>query len=239
MYNVVDTMDPDAGVQVFDSSHFLFEKELAEAARDEAPGEGLMDYTDPDEGASVSFRATEITKGTFKFLEYKSFGFVLPRREPVIKDDLDAAISFDEILKLHTPAEIEAIMYGEPEEEDTPPARGSRAEEAPARGARTRPTPPVEEEDDDDDATPPPATEPARSSRRGAAAVQEDPPARSSRRAAQNDPDPTPAPSRKSAPKKATPDCPSGHVFGTDNDEYDECNTCELWDACARAQSAS
>lgn len=37
-------------------------------------------------------------------------------------------------------------------------------------------------------------------------------------------------------PTKATK-CPSGHVFGEDNDAFDECNSCDIWDDCYEANS--
>ena len=36
----------------------------------------------------------------------------------------------------------------------------------------------------------------------------------------------------KKAGKGAKDECPSGHEWGTDNDEHEECEDCELWDRC-------
>jgi hypothetical protein len=33
--------------------------------------------------------------------------------------------------------------------------------------------------------------------------------------------------------KSAEQECPSGHTFGVDTDEFDECDECPLWDACS------
>lgn len=222
LYNVVDVADPDSGVQVFDTSHYLFEKELIEAAREESANGEIIDFADPDDGCTITFRGAKTSIGTREYLEFKAFAFVSPRKVSVVDEDLEGAVSFDEVLKTHTADELSKIMYGgdDEDEEAEAPARGSRASEAPARTSRRAAPEPEEEEDEEEEEEAPP-------------------PARASRRAPANDPDPTPAPSRKSAPKKAAAqECPSDHEFGKDNDEFPECNTCTLWDACARAQGA-
>ena len=237
LYNVVDTTDPESGVQVFDVSHFLFEKELIEAARDEAK----LEFADPDEGDTITFRAVETTKGKMKFLEFKGFAFTT-RKVQVEDADLDDAISFDEILRTTTAEEITKIMYGADDDDDAPPpsSKGDR----PSRGSRRTAQEETPEEPEDEPA-PEAEEKPARASRRAAAAPEPEPEAeasrasRRSRQPAEEAPEADPAPARKASGRKApTQECPSGYEFGKDNDEYEECDRCELWDACARAQTS-
>ena len=55
------------------------------------------------------------------------------------------------------------------------------------------------------------------------------------------DPDPEPEPeeaptrrTRRSKPEAEEENkCPAGLVYGTDNDQFDDCDTCKVWDACA------
>lgn len=37
---------------------------------------------------------------------------------------------------------------------------------------------------------------------------------------------------KKSHAEKVEEECPYGHVYGVDGDQYDDCDDCELWDAC-------
>jgi hypothetical protein len=235
LYNVVDTTDPESGVQVFDVSHFLFEKELIEAARDEAK----LEFADPDQGDTITFRAVETTKGKMKFLEFKGFAFT-PRKVRVEDADLDDAISFDEILRTTTAEEITKIMYGADDDDEPPKAHADS--DRPARGSRRATQEPEGEPEEPEE--PEPEEKPARASRRAAAAPEpepEEPASRASRRsrqAAEEAPEPEPATARKSQRQKTAQECPSGYEFGKDNDEYEECDKCELWDACARAQTS-
>ena len=44
------------------------------------------------------------------------------------------------------------------------------------------------------------------------------------------------APARKPRERKKKQECPFDHEFGTDNDQFDDCDKCEVWDACADAK---
>ena len=50
------------------------------------------------------------------------------------------------------------------------------------------------------------------------------------------DEDEKPVKKGKKAP--AEDECPSGHEFGVDTDKKDECDACDLWDACMEAKKA-
>jgi hypothetical protein len=113
-YNVQDLKD--GKLKVFETSHFLFEKELIEEARDDDGGEGFVDFVDTENGKEVSFKCTEVKKGSLKFNEYKSFRFE-DREEKISKDLLDSAISFDEILNVPTYEEVQKILFGSDDED--------------------------------------------------------------------------------------------------------------------------
>lgn len=36
----------------------------------------------------------------------------------------------------------------------------------------------------------------------------------------------------KPMPKKQENECPHGHIFGKDTEDYDECDKCKVWEAC-------
>ncbi len=156
-YNVQDCKNPDK-LFVFEASHFLFEKELIDEARDDEEG-GFVDFADEESGKEIKFRCSKVSKGGFEFNEFKSFSF--EDRDENIPDELiESAISFDEIMNVPTYEEVEKILYGEDDEDDEPAPKSknkNREEdegdedgeefEAPKKSKSKR----VEEDEDDDD----------------------------------------------------------------------------------------
>ena len=128
IYNVEDLKEPGK-VKVFETSHYLFEKELIDEARDDEEG-GFINFADPEEGKEIKFRASKTSQGGFEFNEYKSFSFE-DREEPLSKKLLAKAISFDEILNVPTSDEVEKIFFGDTEEDEQ-----EEVEEAPKKSVK-------------------------------------------------------------------------------------------------------
>ena len=154
-YNVENIKEPGK-LQVFETSHYLFEKELIDEARDDEEG-GFIDFADPVKGKEIKFRANKVKKNKFEFTEYKSFSFE-DRDEPVSDELLENAISFDEIMTVPTYEEVEKMFYGtdeEDDEEEEKPVKKSKhrdeddeeQEEKPVKKSKK----PVEDEDDDEE----------------------------------------------------------------------------------------
>ena len=145
IYNVEDCKEPGK-IKVFETSHYLFEKELIDEARDDEEG-GFTDFADPDEGKEIKFRASKVSKGGYEFNEYKSFSFE-DREEPVSKKLLAKAISFDEHLKVPTYAEVEKLFFGEDEgkSEAEPDKEADEDEDEP------KPVPKKVKEEDEEEA---------------------------------------------------------------------------------------
>ena len=176
VYNIEDLKEPGK-LKVFETSHYLFEKELIEEARDDDEG-GFIDFADEEEGKEIKFRATKVKKGDMEFMEYKSFAFE-DRDDALDEKLLDSAISFDELLVVPSYEEVEKVLYGDDEEEDEKPKSKSKSKS---------------DEDEEED-----------------------------------EPEPK---------KKCGGDCgkcPHGHKFGKDCDEYPECDDCDVWDKCVKA----
>ena len=114
VYNVQDMKEPDK-LKIFETSHFLFEKELIDESRDEEGG--FVDFADPDDGKEIKFRCSEVQNGAMKFKEFKSFSFE-DRDDPIPEELIEKAISFDEILKIPTYDEVEKILFGSDDGED-------------------------------------------------------------------------------------------------------------------------
>ena len=88
---------------------------MIEEARGQSDGDDFIDFTDPEDGKAINFRAAKISKSfgegqaPSKFTEFKGFQFV-DRPEELEKEILDAAVSFDEIVKVPNEKEIEKIF---------------------------------------------------------------------------------------------------------------------------------
>jgi hypothetical protein len=114
-YNVQDLKD--GKLKVFETSHYLFEKELIDEARD---GEdGYVNFADEEEGKEISFKASKEKKGKIEYLEFKSFRFE-DREEPISDELLENAVSFDEIMNVPTYEQVEKILFGSDSDEDEP-----------------------------------------------------------------------------------------------------------------------
>lgn len=138
-YNIIDAVNPKDGLQVLEQSHFFFEKELLEAAKEDSDkeGAGMIDFIDPDEGMTIKFKGSSESFEGKQFVKPKNFSFV--DRETPVSKFIDRAISFDELLTLMSYEEIEALMNGADDDDDD--------DEPPVRSRRTK--------DDDDDDEPP------------------------------------------------------------------------------------
>lgn len=204
-YNVEDLKDPGK-VKVFETSHYLFEKELIDEARDDEEG-GFVDFADPENGKEIKFRANESSFGKNKYFEYKSFSFE-DREEPVGEELLENAISFDEVMRVPTYEEAQRILFGADEDED------DEVEEDDDEELPSRPSKRVEEEEDEEE------EKPVKATKRVMESSDED-----------YDDDaegPVPPPSKCA--------CKHGHRFGKDCDNYDDCDDCDMWEKCFKSK---
>lgn len=215
IYNVQDLKDPEK-VKVFETSHFLFEKELIDESRDEEGG--FVDFADPTDGKEIKFRCQEVQKGSMKFKEYKSFSFE-DRDEEIDDDLLEQAISFDEVIRIPTYEEVEKILYGSEDEDEEEKSKNKKVEEddsddeeieLPKKKAKK-----VVEDDDEEE-------------------VEESP----KKKKSFEDLDDVDEEDEEEKPKKSSGGkCPFGHKFGVDCDEHDDCDNCDKWDSCFKANN--
>lgn len=253
VYNIEDLKEPGI-LKVFETSHYLFEKELIEEARDDDEG-GFIDFADEEEGMEIKFRASKVTKNNMEFTEFKSFAFE-DRDEPISDKLLDSAISFDELLVVPSYEEVEKILYGEDEEDEEKPKKKPKADEDDEQEEDDEPAPKSKksksEEDDDE-----PEEEPAPKKPSKKKPVEDDEPEEEEddeQEEEEEDDEPAPKKSSKSkskseddepeeeekpkAKKKCDgdcPECPFGHKFGKDCDEFGDCDDCDFWDKCVKA----
>ncbi len=135
IYNVEVLDNPKEqakGIQLFDASHFSFEKPLTE--RSKLPlGGGFVYFADADEGQIVSFEAKKgsfTNKATGKVitkLDYVSFQFI-PRTTPISDELLQSTHCLDEIIKIPTYDELKAAFYQEPVQDEKTTIQDGKSE---------------------------------------------------------------------------------------------------------------
>lgn len=117
IYNIIDLKHEDKGVQLWDVSHFLFEKELLEEA-ETSDGETIT-FSDLENGKTIQFRTTEESRPgrrgkTITYKKFKSFTF--RDRDPYQEDILDETFPLDEMLVIPTYEEVKKALLGEENE---------------------------------------------------------------------------------------------------------------------------
>ena len=103
------------GVQLWEVSHFLFEKELAELAKKKSGG-GFVYFSTPDteDGKIISFRR----KGEGKATKFHALSFE-DREEPISDEVLDAAKCIEDMIHIPTYDEVYAAAFPESTKETT------------------------------------------------------------------------------------------------------------------------
>lgn len=223
VYNMVcydSDKEEDMGVQVYEVSHFYFEKNITVLAKKRRGKSGAnvgggIGFAHPKHGKSISF----VISGQKMNTKYEGFSFE-DRDYELSKDILQQAFVLDEIIHIPDYDEVkEAYESGAvPEQEEAPVqsrrSRGRQQEEDSPRSGRAsretrrRPEPEPESPPDDDD-IPSEQTE-SKSKSRSEQKVKED-----------------------------SPECPGGGLFGKDTEQLPGCDNCDVWDDCAAAKEAS
>lgn len=160
------------GVQVWEISHFFFEKHIAELSK-RPKGGGFIIFSDPDNGKSVSFKKK--SKGAN--MEFLGHRFEDRDEDGAVTDEmLDSALVLDELLHIPTVAElkkaVEEGFSGENEEEEKPSRKkkppvdddeeefdsgfdddedGDEEEKPKKKSSDKKKKPPVVDEDEDED----------------------------------------------------------------------------------------
>lgn len=142
VYNLIPRDgEHDGQLMVFEVSHFLFEKELSEAANACVDGEPVITFAELEkDGKTVQCRVVneKMTSGkrTNDVAHFKDFRF-RDRAVAVPESILDEAVSFDAGINLMTYEEIQEYFYGggtaeKQQQEDAPkqpPAKKAEAKE--------------------------------------------------------------------------------------------------------------
>ncbi len=217
-YNIWDQDSDD--MFVFTSSHKYFAKELTNEAVEQGAKKGLeqIEYAGPEEWKVVSFRADEESWGKAKYFKCTSFRFE-DTDVHVSDKKIEAAISFDEIMKVLSYDEMSKILYGnededEDEKNDSRDDKGNRRDdsevedngESKSRGRKDR-----DEEEEE---------EKSKTKKRTDDNEKSETEERQSRK------------TDKEEKKPEKKECPEGFEFGKDVDKHKQCDNCKIWDDC-------
>jgi len=137
------------GMQVWEIAHFFMEKKLAGITKNPRTG-GIIVFSDPDEGKSVSFSKRNPSKET---VEYSSHQF-LDRPGVITDDELNGAHVLDNLIKILDYQTIHEMLYAVPaeeasEEETTQETQVAQTQQEPPPQRQTRQRPAVEETKDE------------------------------------------------------------------------------------------
>lgn len=164
MYNVIDLLEPEKGIQIFEVSHFLFEANLTTDLKEynEATGEDIV-FSDLEDGRTISFKGREGEfNGRTTVNRFDSFTF-LKRAKPYAESILKKAVPLDQILLPKSYDDLAALYFAIPsddedDEDETPPK--SRKRKDPYEG---EPFPGTREEvqDEEEQEPEPPRKKPA------------------------------------------------------------------------------
>jgi hypothetical protein len=204
---------------IFDISQYLFQNLLNEELEENDEYEVFPDLA---EGYTLKIRFSSETIGTSKpFAEAKKIEFV-ERDGQYPEETLDEMPNLDEVIKILSYDELKDKLFDLDEEED-----GGHLKETIHRQSKEKDEEPAPEENEEDHKT-------IRRIKKTAASTKETVVHRT-------EPKETPVETRENQSEKAPAEtkdvvkerCPSGYRFGVDTSKYDECDTCEIWDACS------
>jgi len=241
----------DEKPHIWDISQFLFQDKLNEEIQE---NEEYETFPDLEEGFTLRIRFSEEQLGANKFAETSRIDFI-EREEPYEESILDTIPSLDDLLVIPAYKTIEALFFGglsQDEVDEVEDEEDEAEEETPPKKTKTTARKKVVKEEDDDDevdedeeedATPP---QKAKTITRKKAAVVEDDEEEEEEDEEEEEETPkevkkakSPTTKKKEEKKTTTKSksnqCPHGHKYGTDCEEYDECNTCDEWENCIDA----
>jgi hypothetical protein len=266
LYNIIplDNKKFEEKVHIFDIASFNFQNLLTEELKENVDYEVFPDL---EEGLSLKVRFEAATVGTGKpYPEASRIDFV-EREETYDESILDESPNLDEVLIIMSYAELEAKFLNDEEakdeeEEDEPRHKKTTVahkkkqieeeeeepeeeeEETPKRKAKpTRKPIKKDEEEEDEDALPfgDDKEEEEEKPKKKTAPTRK--PVKKDEEEEEEEKDEKPtkhAPVKKktsaSEPKKLK--CPSGLRFGIDAEDYDVCDTCDIWSECVAAKEA-
>ena len=224
---------------IWDISQFLFQDKLNEEVQE---NEEYEIFPDLEEGYTVRIRFTEGSFGTNKFAEVSRIDFI-ERGKPYDESILEKVPSLDDILEVLPYSTIESMFFGnmspdedEDEEYNDEDLKKRKVEEDEDVDEDIDEDDEEDEEDEEDDLE----EEEGEDEEEEEEGEDEEEEEEYDKKKSQKSPPKRQQPQQK--PSKVTKGkenkCPYGHEFGVDNDSYDDCDNCEVWEKCLEASES-
>jgi len=226
-YNVInlDLPEDQQTIMIMEESHYLFGKDMLSAAVTRS--KEFIPFFERETGKSIEFIAEKNNSPQGSYFKYKQFAFI--DREPYLSSIYEETYAFDEMLVIPTYEEVRAGHLGLDDNGEPEAAPEPDPEEKASNSAGRRRSAVPEEKTEEKE----PEVSERKSRSRRQAPIEE----------AEDKPKSRVARGRKQAPveepKEEVNPCPSGHVFGKDNDSDEftasSCSKCpeETLNACA------
>ena len=192
---------------IWDMSDKLFQEELNDEL--ELHPE-FKNFPALDGGFTASLRLKWKQFGQTSFPEVRSISF--SERDAYPESILDESPKLDDVLKILTYKVLEAKWFETDLEDDAGTLQDVDDEPKPVRRSRA-----VKEDEDDE--------KPVRRQREKVKEDDEEEAPVRRRPVVKEE-----APTRRS--KDSEEECPHGHVFGVDTEDFNECDTCDIWGKC-------
>lgn len=239
----IDHKKLDEKPHIWDMSQHLFQNLLNKELNED---ENYETFPDLEEGWTLRIRFDEASIEKTKFPESSRIDF--KERDSVYDEEiLESIPSLDDILKTHTYAELETMLYeyedvdGEDEDEEKETRKYRDADDdTPSKSFRKKKNASREEEDEEEeeDEDYEEEEEKPKRSKKPARKKQPDPEEEEDEEDEEEEEKPKRSKKPASKPSRSTKGskkkCPEGYRFGIDAEEYDECEECEIWEACVR-----
>jgi hypothetical protein len=209
---------------IWDMADSLFQDTLIEELQENEENE---DFFALEGGATAEVRVRWESLGGHSYPEARSISF--EARDDYEESILEEVPCLDEVLKVLPYDELSAKFFDLPEEGEGP-LNPITDEERPARRKRhTEPEPEEEKEEEEE--------KPKRISRTApheATHAARKPKVEEKEEEPEEEEKPAATMKRKSSASPSTKKdkCPFGHRFGVDTEDFDECDTCEIWADC-------
>jgi len=194
-----------------------------------------------EEGYALRIRFAEGSFGTNKFAEVSRIDFI-EREKPYDESILEKIPSLDDILEILSYHTIEAMFFGnmspdedededeEYDDEDLKKKKKRKVEEDEYLDDDMEEEEDEDEDEDIDDDEDDEEEEEEEDDEEDED-IDEDDEEEDDKKKAKKSPPKRQKPKAKAKAKK----CPYGHEFGVDNDSYDDCDNCEVWEKCLEA----
>jgi len=214
---------------IWDMSWWLFQNLLNDELEE---NEDYEVFPDLEEGLTLKIRFDSKTIGKSQaFAEASRIDFE-ERDEQYTDEILEDVPCLDEVFNILPYKELSAKFHEMEDEatEDPNVEEEEEEEEKPTRRKRKtikKEEPEPEEEEEEEEEEPEVKSSPKRRKKPIETEPEED-----------DEPEEeAPKTSRKAKPEGSKNKCPHGHKFGTDCEEFDECDECDSWNECIEAKN--